>query len=70
MLTFPRGSTTSRKQARGFWICIEKGWSVDAIAREVFGGPMLIEFITRGHFSRRNLVLSYLKILNAEEVPK
>ena len=47
----------------------KKGWSVDAIAREVFGGPMLIEFITRGHFSRRNLVLSYLNTLNADEVP-
>lgn len=47
-----------------------KDLSVDAIAREVFGGTMLIEFITRGHFSRRNLVLSYLNLLNAEEVPK
>jgi glyoxylase-like metal-dependent hydrolase (beta-lactamase superfamily II) len=46
-----------------------KGWEVDAIAREVFGGPMLIEFITRGHFSRRNLVLSYLRKFNIGEVP-
>ncbi len=37
-----------------------KGWNIDAIAREVFGGQMLIEVITLGHFSRRNLVLSYL----------
>lgn len=47
----------------------EKGWSVDAIAREAFGGPMLIEFITRGHFSRRNLVLSYLRKRNVDEIP-
>lgn len=46
----------------------KKGRSVNAIAREVFGGPMLIEFITRGHFSRRNLVLSYLNKRNADEV--
>ena len=39
-----------------------KGWSVDAIARTMFGGPMLIEIVTFGHFSRRNLVLSYLRV--------
>ena len=38
-----------------------KGWSVSAIARRVFGGPIFIEFFTLGHFSRRNLVRSYLK---------
>jgi len=37
-----------------------KGWSVRAIARSLFGGPMPIEFLTLGHFSRRQLVLSYL----------
>jgi glyoxylase-like metal-dependent hydrolase (beta-lactamase superfamily II) len=47
----------------------KRGWSVDAIAREVFGGPMLIEFITGGHFSRRNLVLSYLNRPETEEGP-
>jgi hypothetical protein len=26
------------------------------------GGPMLIEVITLGHFSRRRLVLSYLEL--------
>ena len=46
-----------------------KGWNVDSIARGVFGGPMRIEFITRGHFSRRNLVLSYLRKLNTDEDP-
>jgi glyoxylase-like metal-dependent hydrolase (beta-lactamase superfamily II) len=46
----------------------KKGRSVDAIAQEVFGGSMLIEFITRGHFSRRNLVLSYLKLPETEHV--
>ena len=37
-----------------------KGWSERAIARELFGGPMLIELFTLGHFSRRQLVHSYL----------
>ena len=40
----------------------KKGWDVDEIARRVFGGTMLIEFITSGHFSRRNLVLSFLNV--------
>jgi hypothetical protein len=38
-----------------------KGWNVQAIANSLFGGPMLIEFFTFGHFSRRHLVLSYLR---------
>ena len=38
-----------------------KGWEVPAITRHVCGGPMLIEFITLGHFTRRHLVLSYLR---------
>lgn len=38
----------------------EGGTSVSEIARQLFGGPMLIEMLTRGHFSRRRLVLSYL----------
>ncbi len=36
------------------------GRSVSEIVRAVCGGPMLIEFVTLGHFSRRRLVLSYL----------
>jgi glyoxylase-like metal-dependent hydrolase (beta-lactamase superfamily II) len=47
----------------------KKGRSVDAITREVFGGPMLIEFITGGHFSRRNLVVSFLGKLNTDKDP-
>ena len=39
-----------------------KGWSIDAIARTVFGGVMFIEVFTLGHFSRRNLVRSYLRV--------
>lgn len=39
----------------------KSGLSVDAIAHSVFGGPMLSEYITLGHFSRRGLVNSYLK---------
>lgn len=38
-----------------------KGFRVSTIARTLFGGPMLIEVITLGHFSRKNLVLSYLR---------
>jgi glyoxylase-like metal-dependent hydrolase (beta-lactamase superfamily II) len=37
-----------------------RGLSIGAIARTLFGSPMLIEFITLGHFTRRNLVRSYL----------
>ena len=36
------------------------GRGVSEIVRAVCGGPMLIEFVTLGHFSRRRLVLSYL----------
>jgi glyoxylase-like metal-dependent hydrolase (beta-lactamase superfamily II) len=38
----------------------QKGSSIDGIARSLFGGPMPIEYITSGHFSRRNFVKSYL----------
>ncbi len=37
-----------------------QGQSVNAIVAALCGGPMLIELITLGHFSRRRLVLSYL----------
>jgi len=39
----------------------QKGWRVGAITRALCGGPMLVELITMGHFSRRHLVLSYLR---------
>ncbi len=38
------------------------GRGVSEIVRAVCGGPMLIEFVTLGHFSRRRLVLSYLGV--------
>lgn len=38
----------------------EQGWSVRQIVHALLGGPMLIEFVTLGHFARRRLVLSYL----------
>jgi glyoxylase-like metal-dependent hydrolase (beta-lactamase superfamily II) len=38
----------------------QQGKGVSEIVRALCGGPMLIEFITLGHFSRRRLVLSYL----------
>jgi glyoxylase-like metal-dependent hydrolase (beta-lactamase superfamily II) len=37
-----------------------QGWPVSAIVRALCGGPMLIEFVTLGHFTRQELVLSYL----------
>jgi glyoxylase-like metal-dependent hydrolase (beta-lactamase superfamily II) len=37
-----------------------QGRDVPAIVRAVCGRPMPIEFLTLGHFSRRQLVLSYL----------
>jgi len=37
-----------------------QGRSDREIARSLFGGPMLVEILTLGHFSRRRLVLSYL----------
>jgi glyoxylase-like metal-dependent hydrolase (beta-lactamase superfamily II) len=37
-----------------------QGWGVPEITRSLCGGPMLLEFITLGHFARRRLVLSYL----------
>lgn len=42
----------------------QKGMGVEAIARAVFGGPMLIEFVTLGHFTRSWLVRSYLEPKN------
>ena len=38
----------------------QQGWEVKAIVRTLCGGPMLVELLTLGHFSRRRLVLSYL----------
>jgi len=43
-----------------------EGRRVGEIVRALMGGPMLIEAVTLGHFSRRRLVLSYLG-MNAEE---
>lgn len=40
--------------------CAREGKSVAEIAQTVFGGPLLIELLTLGHFSRHNLVRSYL----------
>jgi len=39
-----------------------QGRSVNEIVRALCGGPMLIEVITLGHFARRQLVLSYLRM--------
>ena len=38
----------------------DQGMSKRAIAKTVFGGPMLIEWMTLGHFTRLGLVNSYL----------
>lgn len=37
-----------------------QGMSISRIAQALFGGPMLIEVFTLGHFTRRGLVKSYL----------
>ena len=37
--------------------------SLDAIVRALCGGPMFIEVFTLGHFSRRNLVRSFLRTI-------
>lgn len=46
-----------------------QGRSVREIVRALCGGPMLIESVTLGHFSRRWLVLSYLGMHGAERGP-
>lgn len=38
-----------------------RGWGARAIVRALCGGPMWVEILTLGHFSRRHLVLSYLR---------
>jgi glyoxylase-like metal-dependent hydrolase (beta-lactamase superfamily II) len=38
-----------------------KGWEVNAIVRALCGKPMFIELVTLGNFTRRHLVLSYLR---------
>jgi glyoxylase-like metal-dependent hydrolase (beta-lactamase superfamily II) len=38
-----------------------RGVSVRVIVRRLLGKPMWVEIVTLGHFSRRRLVLSYLK---------
>ncbi|MEJ5241153.1 MAG: MBL fold metallo-hydrolase [Anaerolineales bacterium] len=37
-----------------------RGWNPARIARHLFGGPMWVELITMGDFSREHLVRSYL----------
>jgi glyoxylase-like metal-dependent hydrolase (beta-lactamase superfamily II) len=39
----------------------QKGYPPDRIARHLFGGPMWIELVTAGQFSRRGLVNSFLQ---------
>lgn len=39
----------------------EKGWGVQSIVRALCGKPLPVEWITLGHFSRRNLVLSFIR---------
>jgi glyoxylase-like metal-dependent hydrolase (beta-lactamase superfamily II) len=38
-----------------------RGWQIEKIARKLFGGLMPVEFITLGHFSRKNMVRAFLK---------
>jgi glyoxylase-like metal-dependent hydrolase (beta-lactamase superfamily II) len=39
------------------------GRSMDSIVRTLCGGPMFIEVFTLGHFSRRNLIRSFLQTI-------
>lgn len=39
----------------------QRGWTVAQISRKLMGGSTFVEFVTLGHFSRRNLVRSYLR---------
>jgi len=41
---------------------LQQGWEVKDIARALCGSPMLVELLTFGHFSRKRLVLSYLRM--------
>lgn len=47
-----------------------QGWEVSAIARKLLGKPMGIELVTGGHFSRRNLVRSFLQNKETAELYK
>ena len=42
-----------------------QGWGAKVIMRAVCGRPMQVEFVTTGHFSRMNLILSYLGMNHA-----
>lgn len=46
-----------------------RGARVEDIVRKLCGGPMLIEFVTLGHFSRKQLVLSYLRNSPSPSLP-
>ena len=46
-----------------------QGRSVGEIVRAACGRPMWVELITLGHFSRRQLVLSYLRMDSAPSSP-
>jgi glyoxylase-like metal-dependent hydrolase (beta-lactamase superfamily II) len=39
----------------------QQGWDERAITNKLLGKPMQVEIITLGHFSRRNLVRSFLR---------
>lgn len=39
-----------------------QGYTVDQICKKLLDGPMWVEFVTGGHFSRRWLVRSYLRL--------
>ena len=45
-----------------------QGWGEKAIAQAMFGGRMFIEVFTLGHFSRRNLVRSYLRLQSSDGI--
>lgn len=46
----------------------KRGKSVSEIVRALLGGPMLVELLTLGYFSRKWLVCSYLRANNREVI--
>ncbi len=46
----------------------EKGWDVKSIVRALCGKPIPVEWITLGHFSRRNFVLSFIRNQRSRDV--
>ena len=69
----PRGElqekiTYLEEMGEQVWELHNKGRNLDDIAQTLFGGLMFIEIFTMGHFSRRSLVRSYLRLQSKRAV--